>query len=364
MTSVLVSSTDDVRARRTDVSDRPPIDVVVPAYNEALAIGMCLDSILAQDYLKDIVRIFVVDAGSDDQTVEIVQRRTEGEPRVVLLTGNGRLNAAEACNLGFRAGDAPLVARVDAHLNIAPDYLSRAADTFADEDSLLACVGGRPEHVGVTRFGRGAACARGSRFGVGASVYADRRARAYVDTVPVGVYRRAALDAVGGYATRMLCGEDEEMNWRLRRAGWKILLDGSLRFGYRARSSWRELYLQHRLYGQARARVIALYPNFLRPHHLAPGLLVGGGIVIGAAALVNGRARNAGLALAAAYASAALFAGRRAAEKGGEPQLSLEVSKAFTAMHLGYGVGFVEGAIQVAAARLGLGTLPRAVRTR
>jgi succinoglycan biosynthesis protein ExoA len=346
------------------VSDRPPIDVVVPAYNEASDIGMCLDSILAQDYLENIARIFVVDAGSEDETVGIVQRRTESEPRIVLLTGNGRLNAAEAFNLGFRAGDAPIVARVDAHSSIAPDYLSRAADIFATEDGRLACVGGQPEQVGVTPFGRAVAYARGSRFGVGGSVYADRRARAYVDTVQAGVYRREALDAVRGFATTMLVGEDEEVNWRLRRAGWSILLDRSLSFRYRTRSSWREVFRQHRNYGQSRALVVAAHPDFLRPRHLAPAALVVAGAALGAAALVKGRARSAELVLAAAYASAAVVAGRRAADRGGEPQLSLEVSKAFAAMHLGYGVGLLEGGIRLAAARLGLGTPPRRVGSR
>jgi succinoglycan biosynthesis protein ExoA len=336
----------------------------MPAYNEARDIGTCLDSVLGQDYPKDLVKIFVVDAGSEDETVQIVRRHCMGDPRVVILTGKGRLNAAEAFNLGFRAGTAPLVARVDAHSTIAANYLSRAAEIFAAEDGRLACVGGQPEQVGVTPFGRGVAYARGSRFGVGGSVYADRRARAYVDTVQTGVYRREPLEAVGGFATRMLVGEDEEVNWRLRRAGWSILLDRSLRFRYRTRSSWSELLRQHRHYGQSRARVLAAHPDFLQPRHLAPAALVVVGAALGAAALVNRGARNAELALAATYFSAAVVAGRRAAERGGEPQLSLEVTRAFTAMHLGYGVGLVEGAIQLVAARLGIRTPSRAVRSR
>jgi succinoglycan biosynthesis protein ExoA len=346
------------------VESPPAIDVVVPAYNEAHDIGACLDSILAQDYQKGIVRIFVIDAGSEDETAEIVRSRAQREPRVVLLTGNGRLNAAEAFNLGFRAGEAPIVARVDGHSTIAPDYLSRAAAIFASENDRLACIGGQPEQIGVTSFGRGFAYARGSRFGVGGSVYAEKRQRAYVDTVQTGVYRREALDAVGGFATTMLVGEDEEVNWRLRRAGWTILLDRSLRFRYKTRSSWRQVFRQHRHYGQSRARVVAAHPEFLRPRHLAPAALVVGGAALGAAAFVKDWARSAELALVASYASAALLAGRRVAEREGEPELSLEVSKAFTAMHLGYGVGLVEGAIHIASARFGTGTPRLAVRDR
>lgn len=346
------------------MTERQRIDVVVPAYNEESGIGPCLDSILAQDYPPDLVRVYVVDAGSEDATAEIVQARALAEPRIRLLSGPGRLNAGEAFNLGYRAGEAPLVARVDGHSSIAPDYLSRAAEAFVTEDGHLACVGGQPDQVGETPFGRGVAAARGSRFGVGNSVYAERRDRAYVATVQAGVYRRSALDEVGGFATTMLVGEDEEVNWRLRRAGWTILLDRSLRFRYTTRSTWRAVFRQHRHYGESRARVIAAHPEFVRPRHLAPAALVVGSAVLGAASLASSRARRTALLLSASYACGAAAAGRRAAARSGEPENWVQVSAAFTAMHLGYGVGLVAGAAQVLAARLGRSEPARVVRSR
>lgn len=340
------------------MSAPPDIDVVVPAFDEEAHIDACLDRILAQRYPPERVRVWVFDAGSTDATAARVRARDE--PRLTLLEAGRRLNAAEAMNAGIARGSAPLVARVDAHTRLEPDYLRRAADAFAAAGDDVACVGGQPEQVGETRFGRAVAVARASRFGVGGSVYADARTRAFVDTVQAGVYRRAALQAAGGFATTMLVGEDEELNWRLRQAGHRILLDASLRFEYAPRSTWVGLYRQHRNYGRSRARVLAAHPDFLRPRHLAPSALVCG---LAALAGLSGRsaaARRALLALAGAYAAAAgAEAGRR-----GEAALAPFVAAAFAALHLGYGVGLLVGLREVAMARLRGGEPPVAVERR
>ena len=94
--------------------------------------------------------------------------------------------------------------------------------------------------------------------------------RADVDTIQAGVYRRAPLEEVGGFRTDMLVGEDEELNWRLKKAGYRLVLDTSVRFVYTTRSSWAAVFRQHRNYGQSRVRVLAAHPDFLRPYHLAP----------------------------------------------------------------------------------------------
>ena len=333
-------------------------DVVMPAFNEAAHIDAALDSVFASDW--DGFDVYVVDAGSEDDTVEVLRRRSE--PNLHVITGRGRLNAAMAFNAGCAEGSAPWIARVDAHSTIAPDYLRRAAEAIASEDDRLGCVGGQPEQVGETDFGRAVALARASKFGVGGSVYSDRRERAYVDTVQCGVYSRAALEEVGGFRTDMLVGEDEEVNWRLKEAGYTILLDTALRFVYVPRGTWEGLFRQHRNYGKSRVRVLSVHPEMFSPRHMAPGVLVGGGGVLLAAAPVSRAARVLLAAGAAAYVGGAVVAGRAAARSA--PELAPQVSLAFTGLHAGYGVGLLEGGWELALARLGLREPAVAVRAR
>jgi succinoglycan biosynthesis protein ExoA len=338
----------------------PRFDVVVPAFDEESHIGACLDAILAQDH-SDFT-VWVVDAGSTDRTADVVRAHAAADARVTLVPGGGRLNAGQAMNVGIARGDAELIARVDAHSRPAPDYLSWAAEIFAAHGPELACAGGQPEQVGTTRMGRAAALARRSRFGVGGSVYADTRAAAYVDTVQGGVYRRVALAAVGGFASDMLVGEDEEVNWRLRRAGYPIRLDTRLRLRHATRPTWRGLLRQYRNYGRSRARVLVAHPSFLRPRHMAPSALVAGIATLGVAGLHSETARRLLLAELGLYGLLAARCARIAA--GRERELTPAVAACFAALHLGYGAGLLEGLVQVAGARLRRRPLQVAVTRR
>jgi succinoglycan biosynthesis protein ExoA len=344
------------------VSDLTPIDVVIPAFNEAAHIGRCLDHVFAQDYPADQAAVWVVDAGSTDRTVELVRARQENEPRLHLITGNGRLNAGQAMNVGIAAGTGDLIARVDAHTYIDPDYLRRAAEIFAELGPQLALAGGQPRQVGETRFGRAVTLARRSRFGVGGSVYTDRRPRAFVDSVQGGVYRRAALEEIGGFAPSVPTGEDEECNWRLRRAGYDIVLDTSLVFEYTTRSSWRALYRQYRHYGSVRVRVVVLHPDYLRARHVIPGGFVAGVAVLAALSPISASARTMLAGSLAAYAAAVVGASLGATRD--DRSLAPSVASCFTALHIGYGVGLLGGVGSACAASLGLRTPADTVAAR
>jgi cellulose synthase/poly-beta-1,6-N-acetylglucosamine synthase-like glycosyltransferase len=278
------------------------------------------------------------------------------------VNGQGRLNAAQACNLGIEQGRSELIARVDAHTYLYPDYLRRAAELLAEEGPTVCCVGAQPEQVGETPFGEAVALARGSSFGVGSSVYADERTRAEVDTIQAGVYRRAPLEEVGGFRTDMLVGEDEELNWRLKKAGYRLILDTSVRFIYTTRSSWGAVFRQHRNYGQSRVRVLDAHPDFLRTYHLAPPALVATLAGLALASPFSRRARGALVAIVLAYGAGA--GGAAVSSTRDRPELAPRLLACFPALHLGYGLGMLEGAAQLLGARLGLGQPPTAVRKR
>jgi succinoglycan biosynthesis protein ExoA len=339
-------------------------DVVIPAFDEETHIERCLDSVFAQDYPPELFHVWVVDAGSTDATAAIVRARAERhEGRLSLITGKGRLNAAQALNAAIGEGSAEWIARVDAHSTIDRDYLRNAAEAIEREDADLACVGGQPRQEGETAFGRALALARGSRFGVGGSVYADRRERAWVDTVQCGVYRRAALDAVGRFNTEMLVAEDEECNWRIRKAGYRILLDTRLGFAYTTRSSWSAAYRQYRNYGRGRVRVLAAHDDFLRGRHLIPSTWLIALAVLAVLSAFSGTARTvlaitAGVYVAAATVAAVFAAGRR------DARLVPRIVAAFVALHAGYGVGILVGFAQRVPAGLGRGTQDTSVARR
>jgi succinoglycan biosynthesis protein ExoA len=326
----------------------PTIDVIVSTFNEERYVGRCLECVLGQDYPADRMRVLVIDGGSTDATVDIARRYAATDERVEVIADGQRRNLPESLNLARARSSGELVAKIDGHGYPERDFLRFAAEKLGRRETKLACVGGRPVQEGETRFGRAVALARTSRFGVGASEYAGRSDQTLVDTVQCGVYDRKALDEVGWFNPEMNFGEDEELNWRLRQAGYDILLDGRMVFHYVTRPSWRAAYRQYRNYGEARVRVVREHPTFLRPHHLVPAAMVAGVGALAAAAPRSRLARRVLVTTGTAYVTGAAAAGTLAARRH-EPTLSVSVATCFCALHLGYGVGTLRGFARVAA---------------
>lgn len=105
-----------------------PLDIVVPARDEAESILTCLQSLLAQDYAGPL-RVILVDDRSTDGTGELA--RGLADPRLTVLTGadrppgwSGKLWAVAQ---GVRAGSAPLVLLCDADIVHAPAHAATLA---------------------------------------------------------------------------------------------------------------------------------------------------------------------------------------------------------------------------------------------
>lgn len=326
----------------------PSIEVLVSTFNEERYIGRCLDYVLGQDYPPDRFRVLLIDGGSSDGTVEVARGFASRDPRVEVMADGHRRNLPESLNLARGRSSADLIAKVDAHGYPEKDFLRLAAEGFSSGGPSLGCVGGRPIQEGETAFGRAVAVARRSRFGVGGSDYAGTTTRSLVDTVQCGVYRRSVLDEVGWFDPLMNFGEDEELNWRVRQAGYDILLDGRIRFHYVTRPTWKAAYRQYRNYGEARVRVVSEHPGFLKAHHLAPAAFVAGAAGLSAASISSRRARRALAGLAAAYGGGAVTAAAKAAGRGDLP-LAGRVATCFAALHVGYGVGMLQGLGKAAA---------------
>lgn len=88
------------------------VDIIIPVRNGAEYIGECLDSVLNQTAISLVSRIFVVNDGSEDNTVEIVEKFTRQDRRVELhSTGPKGLSAAR--NYGIALSTSENIAFID-----------------------------------------------------------------------------------------------------------------------------------------------------------------------------------------------------------------------------------------------------------
>ena len=114
------------------------------------------------------------------------------------------------------------------------------------------------------------------------------------DTVFLGVFRREALEAAGGFDETLRRNEDYALNWRLREQGRGVWLDPRLEVAYRPRGSLGALARQYFANGWWKRIMLGRHPRSLRWRQCAaPALALG---LVGAAGLVG-----AGPILPAAY---------------------------------------------------------------
>lgn len=101
---------------------REGIAAVVVTHGSAATIGECLQRLRDADA---VAQVRVVDNGSRDGTLEIVQRHALADPRVRFIANPDNPGFAVACNQGVRDSDAAWLAFVNPDCFVEADSLAR-----------------------------------------------------------------------------------------------------------------------------------------------------------------------------------------------------------------------------------------------
>ncbi|TXN31463.1 glycosyltransferase family 2 protein [Lacisediminihabitans profunda] len=121
------------------------ISVVIPVFNDAPMLRVCLAALAAQSRPAD--EIIVVDNDSTDDTTEV---GLAGGARVITEQVSGIFPAAAA---GYDAARGDIIARLDADSVPPRDWLERIEAALVDTDGL-ACITGPGDFYGSNRFVR------------------------------------------------------------------------------------------------------------------------------------------------------------------------------------------------------------------
>lgn len=110
------------------------ISVVVPAYNREKTIKRCLDSIMCQSY--QVVEVIVVDDGSADRTLEVIEENYGEAVRVIKQKHQG---AQAARNAGIKAAKGEYIVFLDSDDCLTASSISDRLGAFehnADADMV------------------------------------------------------------------------------------------------------------------------------------------------------------------------------------------------------------------------------------
>ena len=310
----------------------PGVSCVMPVLNEERHLRDAVGGVLGQDYEGRLELVLALGPSSDATDAVAAELALE-DPRVRFVHNpTGRTPAG--LNLAIAASTYDVIVRVDGHAVLPKDYVRVAVETL--EATGADNVGGVMAAEGITDFERAVACAMRSKLGVGNAAFHTGGEAGPAPTVYLGVFRREALQRVGGYDEEFARAQDWEMNHRLIESGGLVWFTPELQVAYRPRSDVRALARQYRDYGRWRRVVMRQHRDTVSLRYLAPPIaLVGCAVGVLLAPI-----RTWTLVAPGAYVGLVTVGGLWVGKD--EPgRVRVRVPLAVATMHMAWGWGFL-----------------------
>lgn len=248
------------------------VSVLVPCRNEIRYIKRCIENIHSFDPPLGGFEVIVIDGMSTDGTREVLSRLQNRFPDLVMLD-NPRKIVPSSMNVGIQKAQGEYIVRTDVRCIHPKGYLCDLVEL--SERTGADNVGGVlvPE-FGDTYTQKAVALAYKSRIAMGGALRDRGDFVGETDTVYGGCFKRKRLLEVGMYDEAMVRNQDDELSFRLRERGGKIIQDGRIKIQYYPRNSFWHLFKQFMQYGYWKVSVIRKHPQQASLRHFLPAVLV------------------------------------------------------------------------------------------
>ena len=248
------------------------VSVLVPCRNEVQHIERCIHNVCSFDRPPGGFEVIVIDGMSTDGTRELLFRLKNQLPDLVLLD-NPRKIVPSSMNVGIQEAKGEYIVRTDVRCIHPKSYLCDLIEL--SEKTGADNVGGVlvPE-FGNTYTQKAVALAYKSRIAMGGALRDRGDFIGETDTVYGGCFKRKRLLEVGMYDETMVRNQDDELSFRLRERGGKIIQDGRIKIQYYPRNSFWHLFKQFMQYGYWKVSVIKKHPQQASLRHFLPAVFV------------------------------------------------------------------------------------------
>lgn len=187
------------------------VSAIIPAFNSKETIGRCLQAIRNLDHPADKVEVIVVDNGSSDATPDIA---LQYGARVLFYP---KIFVSEMRNMGVASSIGEIIAFIDSDCIVSPDWLRCGLRQL--EDSRVGIVGcgyainNPPSWIERHWFS------------------SHLIPKSKVNFLPAGnmLLRKDVFWRAGGFNPRLETGEDSDLCLRLRKLGYSIVSDSTMR---------------------------------------------------------------------------------------------------------------------------------------
>lgn len=247
------------------------VSVAIVAYNEEETLQSLLSDIEKQTYPKKDMEIVLVDSCSTDSTKNIMEsfaKTAKGYMGIQVLD-NPNKKQATGWNVAIENYKGDAIVRIDGHACVPSDFIEKKAILL---EAGEAVSGGKCASIidGETPWKKTLLMAETSMFGSSIASYRSSNEKRYVDSICHGMYKREVFEKAGLFNEHLGRTEDNEIHYRIRKAGFKLCYDPEIISYQHARSSLKKMLRQKYLNGYWVGLTLGVCPGCLSLFHFVP----------------------------------------------------------------------------------------------
>jgi len=252
-------------SENTAVAEGPSVAIVIPNWNGVQHLPDCLDSVDSLEYPRDRYEVILVDNGSTDSSLELVEREY---PWVRIVKRSENLGFAAASNAGASAATAECVAFLNNDMRVDSNWLTELVAAYDPQEgyvcvagTILSWDGTRIDFVdGLINF-HGAPSQEHVDLDLDEALIEDLRDLPFACGGAMLISREVFLDLGGFDPTFFAYCEDVDLGWRLWVTGYKVRLAARSRSFHRRHGTGSAIPLHQRQILYERNTLLSLMKN-------------------------------------------------------------------------------------------------------
>jgi cellulose synthase/poly-beta-1,6-N-acetylglucosamine synthase-like glycosyltransferase len=195
----------------------PTVTIAVPCYNEEETIDKTIKSLLALDYPKDRIKLFLVDDGSKDSTWDIIKSFDNGSNILAYKKENGGKHTA--LNFALEHTDSEFFGCLDSDSLVHPQALKRILKYFEVDPKTMAVA------PSIIVYNPKNILQYAQNIEYDMSIYTKKMlgfmGGIHVTPGPFSIFRKRVFEELGNYH-KAHNTEDQEIALRMQEHGYKI----------------------------------------------------------------------------------------------------------------------------------------------
>lgn len=252
------------------------VSICIVAYNEQEYLPRILADICKQEYPHELMELVLVNSMSTDKTLEYIkhfEQEHKSEFYSIQILENPKRILAAGWNVALENYSGDVIVRIDAHASIPSDFICLNVECIETGEKVSG--GKRPNIIeGKNVWKEMLLTAESSMFGSSIAPYRRNSSKQYVKSVFHGMYSRKVFEQVGMFNEELGRTEDNEIHYRIRKAGYKICYSPTITSYQYARPTLTKMIRQKYSNGYWIGRTLKLCPQCLNWYHFVPVLFV------------------------------------------------------------------------------------------